>query len=131
MACFTTPTYTIHMNGNDYGYFEGGKGLTQGDLLSPLLFVMVMKYLSRLYKRASMEQGFKFHPECRRSKLMHLMFANDFIVFSLTEPKTVQHIMEAFRKFSQSTGLEANKAKSQVMVVGCREDQKQRIKDIT
>jgi len=86
MACITTPSFTIHMNVDGFGYFEGERGLRQGDTLSPLLFVLVMEYLSKLFNRASRKQGFKLHPQCKQSMLVHLMFANDLIVFSAVEP---------------------------------------------
>jgi len=79
---------------------------------------MVMEYLSRLFIKASKEKGFKPHPHCRKTKLMHLMYADDLIVLSTIDPRTVKIIMEAFGKFSNSTGLAANKAKSQVVLGG-------------
>jgi len=117
-ACISTPSYTLHMNGDDYGYFVEGRGLRQGDPLSPLIFVLVMEYLSKLFKKASNEQGFKFHPHCKKTKLIHLMFVDDLVVFGAADPRAVQLIMEAFGKFSRSTGLEANTAKSQVVMGG-------------
>ena len=63
--------------------------------------------------------------------MIHLMFADDLVVFSAADPRTVQLIEEAFGKFSRSTGLEANKSKSQVVMGGCRADQMQMINDIT
>jgi len=114
-ACIYTTTYTLHMNGNDYRYFVGGRGLRQGGPFSPLIFVLVMEYLSRLFKKASSEQGFKFHPHCKKTKLIHLLFADDLIMFSVVDPITVQLIIG---KFSRSTGLEANKSKSQVVMGG-------------
>ena len=112
MACISTPTYSLHLNGEDCDTFEGGRGLRQGDPLSPLLFVMVMEYLSRLFIKASKEKGFKTHPHCRNTNLMHLIYVDDLIVFSAADPVIVKIIMEAFGNFSKSTGLYANKDKS-------------------
>ena len=110
------------MNGEAHGWFNGGRRLRQGDPSSPLIFVLVMEYLSRLYVRASKEKGFKFHPYYRKSKMVHLMFVDDLIVFSAAEPVTVKHLMKAFEKFSKSTRLEANKHKSQIVMGDARKN---------
>jgi len=51
-----------------------------------------------------------------------LMYVDNLIVFSAANPRTVKIIMEAFGKFSNSTGLVANKTKSQVVLAGCSEE---------
>lgn len=53
MVCITTTKFSMKVNGVGYGYFEGNGGLRQGDPILPLLFVLVMKYLTRTLKRMS------------------------------------------------------------------------------
>lgn len=81
MECITTPTFSISMNGDQFGFFKGARGLRQGDLLSPLLFTICMEYLSRIIERAQGMEGFKFHALCRRTNLAHLCFADDLLLF--------------------------------------------------
>lgn len=120
MACIESVRFTTNINGMPGLSFKGNRGLKQGDPLSPLLFVISMEYLTRLYKQAASQKGFKFHPHCKDLKMTHLMFADDLIVFSKADPTTIRFLMEAFHHFSACTGLKANEAKSQVVFGGVR-----------
>ena len=75
-----------------------------------------MEYLFSLYIHVGNKEGFKCHPHCRDNKMTHLIIADDLIVFSAAESKTLSYLMEAFDKFSKCTGLEANKEKSQIVL---------------
>ncbi|XP_062080526.1 uncharacterized protein LOC133785295 [Humulus lupulus] len=47
MTCLKNTTYSLLTNGRVQGSFKGEKGLRQGDPMSPLLFVLIMEYLTR------------------------------------------------------------------------------------
>ena len=119
MVCVTSVSFSVHINGQIAGKFSGGRGLKQGDPLSPLLFVITMEYLSRLLHKTNLTKGFKFHPHCKALKLTHLMFANDLIIFSKRNPPTVKLIMIALTIFYDYASLKANMGKSQMLVGGC------------
>ncbi|RVW92939.1 Transposon TX1 uncharacterized 149 kDa protein [Vitis vinifera] len=50
--CLSTISFSVLVNGSPTGFFQGSRGLTQGDPLSPYLFVIVMEAFSCLMKRA-------------------------------------------------------------------------------
>ncbi|GJV18760.1 RNA-directed DNA polymerase, eukaryota, reverse transcriptase zinc-binding domain protein [Tanacetum coccineum] len=53
MRCVLTSSFSICINGQSCGYFKGGRGLRQGDSISPYLFTLVMEILTLIIKRKS------------------------------------------------------------------------------
>ncbi|KAE8670622.1 Phosphatidylinositol 4-phosphate 5-kinase 6 [Hibiscus syriacus] len=51
-ACFSDARYSISFNGSLIGYIKGERGIRQGDLLSPFLFVLAMNVLSKILNLA-------------------------------------------------------------------------------
>ena len=45
-ACVTIVHFSVLVNGSSVGFFVSSRGLRQGDLLSPLLFLLIMEVLS-------------------------------------------------------------------------------------
>jgi len=58
-ACISTAHFSILINGSPQGFFGSSRGIRQGDLLFPPLFVLVMDAFSRMLSRA-MEGGLSF-----------------------------------------------------------------------
>ncbi|XP_062085350.1 uncharacterized protein LOC133791436 [Humulus lupulus] len=106
------------MNGGVQGSFKGEKGLRQGDLMSPLLFVLIMEYLTRSLQLTAQDSAFRFHPMCKSLKLLSLCFADDLILFCKGSLSTVRVLKVALEEFSSTTGLHINTSKSHIFFGG-------------
>lgn len=71
----------------------------RGDPISSVLFVIVMKYLSRELSKMSTLPDFQFHPMCKRNLLTHLIFEDDLMIFCKGNLSS-SRVMEALQHFS-------------------------------
>lgn len=128
MQCVSTCSFSVNLNGNAEGFFNGRRGIRQGDPISPLLFVLVMEYLTRLLKTEVRNGRIKFHHQCQNLEIVNLCFADDLILVCKAELETVTIIRDRLNEFAETTGLQANTAKSQIFCVGVSDETRERIK---
>lgn len=129
--CVTTAYSSIFLNGKMHGYFPNKRGLRQGDPLSPYIFVLAMKYLSRALKINTTNHDFNYHPKCGKIKLTHLAFAYDIMLSSRGNSKSVSILYHALLQFGMTSGLELNLHKSKLFAVGISENDLETLKQIT
>lgn len=131
MECLTNVTYVVNVNGELTAPFEAKKGIRQGDPISPYLFIICMEYLHRVLMGLHGVKQFKYHPRCKKLKLIHLCFADDLLLFAKGDAGSVQKLMEAIDKFSAASGLKANQLKSCIYFGGVPTEVKQEILRVT
>ncbi|XP_062103917.1 uncharacterized protein LOC133815045 [Humulus lupulus] len=105
----------------------GRKCLRQGDPMSPILFVLIMEYMTRSLQLASRSPSFRFHPMCKSLKLVNLCFADDIILFCKGSVGAVSALKMALGKFSEASGLSINAKKSQIYFGGVTAGEKREI----
>ncbi|GAA0162662.1 hypothetical protein LIER_18702 [Lithospermum erythrorhizon] len=127
MACIRKPTFSISFNGVLHGYFEGKRGLRQGDPMSPALFLLCIEYLSRLLKMKTGGYIFSFHPKCQGAQITHLAFADDLMLFSYGDMASVDVLMTSVETFQGVSVLSFNPTKSSIFLAGVKEDRKRSI----
>ncbi|GJX11158.1 RNA-directed DNA polymerase, eukaryota, reverse transcriptase zinc-binding domain protein, partial [Tanacetum coccineum] len=114
-----------------YGYFKGGRGLRQGDPISPYIFTMVMEMVNLIVKNEIMKNNtFKYHFSCRQLKITHLCFSDDLIMFSHEDKGSVTILRNALNKFSAMSGLYPNLSKCTMFCGSLNKDAKREISSI-
>ena len=122
--CISTAKLSVLVNGSPTEQFCAGKGLRQGDPLSPFLFIIVAESLNVLFKRArdcGLIKGTKVGNE--GPVISHLQFADDTIVFCDSEREEVINVKRILRCFELLSGLKINFYKSTVCGVGIKDEE--------
>ncbi|GJX00245.1 RNA-directed DNA polymerase, eukaryota, reverse transcriptase zinc-binding domain protein [Tanacetum coccineum] len=90
-------------------YFKGGRGLRQGDPLSPYLFTLVMEVFTLIMeKNVANSLEFNYHFGCKGLKITHICFADDLLVFYHGDIGSSKVIKKSLEEFSNCSGLLPN-----------------------
>ncbi|XP_013633133.1 PREDICTED: uncharacterized protein LOC106338781 [Brassica oleracea var. oleracea] len=122
-SCVCTPSFSVGYNGRIQGFFKGKRGLRQGDPLSPYLFVIAMNWLSLMLNKGAENGVFGYHEKCKSSKLTHLCFADDLLIFTDGKLCSVQGVLSILNKFATHSGLTASIQKTSFVSSGLSQDQ--------
>lgn len=106
-SCFCNPAFSVSINGSIFGYFKGKAGLSQGDPLSPPLFVIVMNILSLMLNKAASDGLFGYHQNCESIGLMHLCFADDLLIFLDGSANSLQVVLNVLDQFKSISGYQS------------------------
>ncbi|XP_062103945.1 uncharacterized protein LOC133815075 [Humulus lupulus] len=127
MTCVRSASYSLVLNGIIQGKFKRKKGLRQGNPMSPLLFVLIMEYLTRSFQFAALNCPFRYHPMCKSLKLINLCFADDLLVFCKGSLQAVRSVKAVLEDFASVSSLSINTGKSQIFFGGVPSIERSRI----
>ncbi|KAL0298098.1 UNVERIFIED_CONTAM: hypothetical protein Scaly_3072800 [Sesamum calycinum] len=111
--CVSTASFSVSLNGSIHGFFKGGRGLRQGDPMSPYLFVLVMEIWNLLLKfRIKEAADFQYHWKCKDIGLINLCFADDVLLFCKAHLPSIIVISDTLNEFAALSGLKVNRLRA-------------------
>ncbi|WVZ79506.1 hypothetical protein U9M48_027078, partial [Paspalum notatum var. saurae] len=108
----------VLLNGVPGAPIQHGRGLRQGDPLSPLLFVIAIDPLQKLLELAT-NLGYLGKLRGKTATLSVSMYADDAAIFIKPTRKDVSSLARLLENFGDTTGLLANAHKSIVVPIRC------------
>ncbi|CAL9020183.1 unnamed protein product, partial [Prunus brigantina] len=112
-ACLTTVSFAVIVNGRPGRSFKPSRGLRQGDLLSPYLFLLVSEALSMNLTKAVNNgeiSGIRIARRC--PTLSHLFFADDSLFFVKADVLNCRNIKGVLDSYCLASGQFINYHKS-------------------
>ncbi|XP_021844981.2 uncharacterized protein [Spinacia oleracea] len=110
MTCLTTTHYSVLINGVPTELIQPTRGWIQ--------------------PTRGEHPHFRFHSRCKLLSLNHLCFADDLLMFCRGDPNVVSVMLEGFKIFSSTTGLEVNAAKSSIYCCGISQENRETISQV-
>lgn len=130
LACITSPSFSILVNGSSYGCFKSKRGIRQGCPLSPYIFCITMEFFSSFISTCS-ANGLIPTPYTKGStSISHLLYADDVRLFARASIPIAGNIKAFLQNFKIFCGLSVNCAKSSVLFCNCDEVMKQGISHV-
>ena len=104
---------------------------SKSDTMSPYLFVIAMNVLSLMLNKAAAEAKIKYHHKCYSSKLTHLCFADDLLIFINGSLCVVQNVLQVLKEIELRSGLAVSVQKSSFFASGLTDQEIDTIKAST
>lgn len=115
MACITTVNFVVMINGLLSRLFWASRELRQGCDLSPLLFLLVMDFLSRLVENTG-ERGHIHNIDISSyNPITHLIFVDDLLFEGAAKFDEWSCVHSLMSTFSVTSGLDINNTKSYLL----------------
>ncbi|GJX40072.1 RNA-directed DNA polymerase, eukaryota, reverse transcriptase zinc-binding domain protein [Tanacetum coccineum] len=116
MDCISSASFYICINGEISGFFKGGGGLRQEDLIFPYLFTLVIEIFNMIMiKNIRENDQFKYHYGCKELKLTYMCFVDDLMVLCNGDIESLKVVKKSLDDFSGVSGLFTNLIKSTIL----------------
>jgi hypothetical protein len=111
----SSTSFSILLNGSPYDFFSPGRGLRQGDPLSPFLFILGVEVFSRLMFKEETNgslKGLRMARNC--TPIHHLLFADDLLIFGEASISVATSIKSCLDKYCRWSSQSINVSKSSI-----------------
>lgn len=112
---YPSVSFEVLVNGGKSKSFKPSKGLRQGDLLSPYLFILGQENLSRMLDHElNLKNVSGIQTSIRGPAITRVMYANDIVLFSKATRRDAATLMKTLDKYCKWSGQAINMGKSGV-----------------
>ena len=118
-ALLSSSSSRVLLNGVPTTPIKQGRGLRQGDPLSPLLFVIAIDPLQKILDLVT-EEGHLAKFRGKHTVIRTSMYADDTTIFVKPYKRDVTTLAEILAKFGDATGLKTNVEKSSLIPIRCQ-----------
>lgn len=116
--CIRSVTYSILLNGQHHRLISPQRGLRQGDLLSPCLFLLITEGLHRFLKKVEDEDSLRGVSLCLASPcISHLLFVDDRLIFYKAYTSDCQKIQSILQIYENASGQNINQGKTNMFFI--------------
>lgn len=107
-ACLSSTSFSFLLNGSLTSWITSSRGIRQGDLISPLLFLLVTQNLSTIFnKDLSLNLVLRLNQNLPRN-FNHLMFVDDLITISKATRQTTKNCLLCLNIYHDIIGQKPN-----------------------
>ncbi|KAM6600853.1 hypothetical protein CsatA_020462 [Cannabis sativa] len=115
LHCVSTVSYTITHGGREMGPIVPGRGIRQGDPLSPYLFLLCAEGFSSLIKRFEARGALHGCRVCNGAPIIsHMLFADDCYIYCKAIEREARSVLLLLQLFEQASGQCVNYSKSTI-----------------
>ena len=115
MRCISSVNTSILVNGVRLDQILPSRGIRQGDLLSPYIFIICMELLGHLIDAQCSSKSWNPVKSARGGlAFSHLFFADDLVLFAKADHVNCTIVREVLNEFCERSGQIVSEAKSKV-----------------
>ncbi|CAM8888420.1 unnamed protein product [Rhodiola kirilowii] len=115
MTCVKTVSYRVKANGKMSRPIVPGRGLRQGDPISPYLFIICQEWLSlKLFKEQDVNRLRGIRVSRGFPLINHLFFADDCLLFLTADFHALRSLKQVLELYGKISGQELNYQKSEI-----------------